>query len=1033
MRRRRHRLVGLLCLVGACVGEEAARLLVSLEDGVILTLDAATGAEVGRFASGGPLTKGTANLFPNPEDGTIYVVEDGVAKPFVDAFEFAERDVPLMQCLSEAIADRNVFLDEDDDREERLFDTRCGLLYGERLRKLIAVDVNSGSLLWQHDSGASTTSVARTTRALSTAKQRPALLQRDEYVVRLLDASDGLERWNVTLSTITAFGPSNDQDDDGGLAEKHRGAAEDRGRAEDRPPSDTRPRPGGPRVPKLEWRRPAELRAVDAEDSSPIWSISLPCAPTDLFAATRDGVWTKVVVDVLDNPAAAAHGALDRARPDVLLDRDSTPLLPAPRAPEEDEDREPPRGRRAAREEEKDQSHPRSLKLELSPQVVIQLILALVLIVVSTVWVVLRHDRRRRRSLPASPSGVNSSALQQTQEDTSVVAEPIPGARSLGSMMLDRLVRPSPETTTTTTTPSLVSANRYDAEFEQKERLGDGGFGTVHRAVNRLDAKEYAIKKIQIRSEKLRDKILREVKILAALDHPNIVRYYQAWLEKTDQATADAKDGDHTSSYLFEGESDHHDDDECLEWTDEENDTPKNRVVDDDDDDDDDLSEDDDDAENAENDDDDDDDPEWNALPSAPASQDLVRAESSSKSLSKRRRRSQKSHRRHANRDPSSSRESGFVKADPSTLTSGGGGGGEGRRRRRRKHKCPDTDSSAVFETAERLNTEEDDAPPRHHPQPPKQECLLLYIQMQLCSAQTLREHLDRRESGQPLLADAALQIFAQACRGLRYVHARDLIHRDLKPANIFLNQDGTVKIGDFGLSRVAKHHFKDDDDDDDDLEGAPHGGGDDDEEKDYLDDDDDDDEETTTNSVLNNVGDDVTAGVGTRLYAAPEQLTSEDYDEKVDVFSLGVVLFEMLRPKFDTAMERYLVLGSLPDTKPETLRLQARDASVAALVSDMVKKDPSRRPSASAANDAVDTILDRGLVQSLHLQNPQLTKVVLRSADGDLRIYNSDGVVLSSERSGDSSNASPGPNDFSSSASSSQQTTTKGVVPSSW
>ena len=88
----------------------------------------------------------------------------------------------------------------------------------------------------------------------------------------------------------------------------------------------------------------------------------------------------------------------------------------------------------------------------------------------------------------------------------------------------------------------LVRYSRYRSEFKEISALGRGGFGTVFKCENALDSREYAIKKIWIKSQMLDGKVtkhffqklhrvLREVKILALLDHPNIVRYYTAWLE----------------------------------------------------------------------------------------------------------------------------------------------------------------------------------------------------------------------------------------------------------------------------------------------------------------------------------------------------------------------------------------------------------------------------------------------------------------------------------------------------------------------
>jgi serine/threonine protein kinase len=108
----------------------------------------------------------------------------------------------------------------------------------------------------------------------------------------------------------------------------------------------------------------------------------------------------------------------------------------------------------------------------------------------------------------------------------------------------------------------LVRYSRYTSEFKEILALGRGGFGTVFRCRNVLDGREYAIKKIRIASplnsgdvtkhlsQKLH-RVLREVKCLALLDHPNIVRYYTAWLE-VDNGVHGDDDETNTISSMFD-------------------------------------------------------------------------------------------------------------------------------------------------------------------------------------------------------------------------------------------------------------------------------------------------------------------------------------------------------------------------------------------------------------------------------------------------------------------------------------------------
>jgi len=111
----------------------------------------------------------------------------------------------------------------------------------------------------------------------------------------------------------------------------------------------------------------------------------------------------------------------------------------------------------------------------------------------------------------------------------------------------------------------LIRYCRYDSEFNEIIALGKGGFGTVFQCQNVLDGREYAIKKVMLKSDSRQSqhqfqhrlqRMLREVKSLALLDHPNIVRYYTAWLEldnNSDDTVADRSGVGASDYYLFSG------------------------------------------------------------------------------------------------------------------------------------------------------------------------------------------------------------------------------------------------------------------------------------------------------------------------------------------------------------------------------------------------------------------------------------------------------------------------------------------------
>ncbi|HUU12718.1 MAG TPA: protein kinase [Terriglobia bacterium] len=131
------------------------------------------------------------------------------------------------------------------------------------------------------------------------------------------------------------------------------------------------------------------------------------------------------------------------------------------------------------------------------------------------------------------------------------------------------------------------------------------------------------------------------------------------------------------------------------------------------------------------------------------------------------------------------------------------------------------------------------------------------YIVMEFIEGETLAERL--RRLGAPMLANEALDIFRQALRGLAVAHSQGVIHRDIKPSNIMLTRDGVAKLTDFGIARAV---------------GVP-----------GL---------TRTGTAL-----------GTPAYMAPEQIQGHKVDQRSDIYSLGVTLYEM-------------VAGRVPFEKPK-------------------------------------------------------------------------------------------------------------------
>ena len=172
-----------------------------------------------------------------------------------------------------------------------------------------------------------------------------------------------------------------------------------------------------------------------------------------------------------------------------------------------------------------------------------------------------------------------------------------------------------------------------------------------------------------------------------------------------------------------------------------------------------------------------------------------------------------------------------------------------------------------------------------------------LYLVMPCYDGETLRQRIERG----PLSIDEATDIAQQIARGLSKAHRSGIAHRDIKPANLMVTNDGVVKILDFGLAKLA---------------GA---------------------------AAITRTG----SSVGTPAYMSPEQARGEDVDHRTDLWSLGVVLYEMLagRRPFRGEHEQ-AVLYSIFNEAPKPLSEARPDAppELVKIVDGLLAKDPEER-----------------------------------------------------------------------------------------
>uniref|UniRef100_A0A8C0KWF0 Eukaryotic translation initiation factor 2-alpha kinase 3 n=1 Tax=Canis lupus dingo TaxID=286419 RepID=A0A8C0KWF0_CANLU len=476
--------------------------------------------------------------------------------------------------------------------------------------------------------------------------------------------------------------------------------------------------------------------------------------------------------------------------------------------------------------------------------------------------------------------------------------------------------------------------SRYLTDFEPVQCMGRGGFGVVFEAKNKVDDCNYAIKRIRLPNRELaREKVMREVKALAKLDHPGIVRYFNAWLEAPPEKWQEKMD----EIWLK---------DESTDWP-----LIKIRRMDP-------FST----KEHIEI-----------IAPSSQRRSFSVGISCGQTSSSE----SQFSPLEFSGTDHGDTSESvdaacnlqdscvtdcdiedgtldGNVEGHSSELCPAGASPYERSRER--------TSSSIVFEdsgcdnasskeelktkrlnignhcankqTAFKHSSSKSSSEPTLSVSPPRPTTLsldlskntaeklqpsspkvYLYIQMQLCRKENLKDWMNSRCTIEERERSVCLHIFLQIAEAVEFLHSKGLMHRDLKPSNIFFTVDDVVKVGDFGLVTAM----------------------------------DQDEEEQTVLTPMPAYARH-TGQVGTKLYMSPEQIHGNNYSHKVDIFSLGLILFELLYP-FGTQMERVRV------SSPSHVMVQ-----------DMLSPSPMERPEAT-------NIIENAVFEDLELPG----KTVLR------------------------------------------------------
>nr|CAB3241522.1 eukaryotic translation initiation factor 2-alpha kinase 1-like [Phallusia mammillata] len=467
-----------------------------------------------------------------------------------------------------------------------------------------------------------------------------------------------------------------------------------------------------------------------------------------------------------------------------------------------------------------------------------------------------------------------------------------------------------------------LKASRYLEEYEEICGLGRGAYGTVFKVRNRIDGQEYAIKKVHIKDKGEQncrshiDRIRREVQSLAAMQQTNIVRYHYAWMEHHQVMQEDdfscsnsSLPSKHTASGL--GASNLNNSLGFEFKTSRENSkigsslsslnlSHRGKF--------------------------------WND------SSDSSDSDGSSKMSS------------YSQDDSFSdglqlkmSETDGDLPGSPDKVIYTHGVRNAGMRRVQSVILMSPSTPHAWSQSSNRLRVQSysnlqdvaenpfNNFPDRPLPPVllPKDE-IVLYIQMQLCEM-SLTSWLQERNrkcstnANQDLCSVVdeitSLDILRQILQALAYIHSKDIMHRDVKPRNILLNGSRPhVLLGDFGLARaaLAKQNSL------------------------YL---------SPLEDVNNFMETEQTTGVGTMIYAAPEQLEGGSYNTKADLYAVGIVLYELLWP-IQTQHERVQSISELrQESIPE--EFAQRWPKYVPTLKSLLTHDPSMRPTAQQVLDS--------------------------------------------------------------------------------